>query len=184
MQFININRTIQSTTNTIPNAAKCLKLQKENLIISSTELLLPTTENICDFLTFSPWTWLATCGAIPYLRWAGRRTRRSWCRTTTTTSSLNTASLPASRSLPSPRRTLANTPSWSRTSTAPRPASSRSACTTQRKTRPRRGIKAKRWWLRAMIDTERNHFSKHFTPAHAGDHQWLEYMIFVAAFTM
>lgn len=131
-------------------------------------------------LNFSPWTWLEMCGAIPYLRCAGRRTKRSWCLTTTTNSSLNMASLPASQSLPSPRRTLANTPSWSRTSTAQRLASSLSACITQRKTRPSRGIKDK-GWRRAMIDPETNHSPKHFAPAHAGDHERFKYMIYVAA---
>lgn len=32
-----------------------------------------------------------------------------------------------------------------------------------------------------MIDTEKSHSSKYFTPARAGDHQWFEYMIYVAA---
>lgn len=136
---------------------------------------------IVHFLNFSPWTWLAMCGEIPYLRWAGRRTKRSWCLTTTTNSSSNTASLPASQSLPSPRRTLANTPFWSRTSTAQRPASSLSACITQRKKSPRRGIKAK-GWRRAMIDPEKNPSLKLFTPAHAGDHERFKYMIYIAAF--
>lgn len=170
-----------------PAAEKCFNLQAEKLIFSPTdaEHVLPTTflKILFDFLNCSPWTWLAMCGAIPYLRWAGRRTKRGCCPTTATNSSLSMASLPASQLLPSPRRTLANTPSWWRTSTAQRPASSLSACTTQRKMRPRRGIKAKRW-MWAMIDTERKHSPKHFTPAHVGDHQWFKYMLYVVAFSM
>lgn len=116
-------------------------------VFYSTSLKSPLWRPLTSFSPhlFSPWTWLATCGVSLCPRWAGRRTRRRWRPTIVTSSSLSKASLPASRSPPSPRPTLASTRWWWRTNMARRPASSPSACTTLRKRRAKRRRKTK-WW--------------------------------------
>lgn len=112
------------------------------IIILTTGLLI---WSIFSFL--SPWTWLETCGVTPCPRSAGERTTRSWWATTTTSSRMSTASLPASPSPLSVRPIPASMPSWSRISTGRRLARLLSACTTQRKRRARRRRRDNEtWW--------------------------------------